>query len=186
MDRLCAPVMSIKNKAVETDVDVYVWDKAPHSVGHVMATDHSPSHNSTAVILSQFPFTERQGGEQSTFTFHPGKGFNRKVSVANTFGYEKRNPNHRYQVAVPDAWRFYNVAAEQRAATYWDWWPTGADETQCSTAVFLSLQAGNVPFPSNAHYSMYLRPDEFDQWMMEDARESSRTGVKMVDPASGK
>jgi hypothetical protein len=159
-------------------VDVYVWDRDVPSVGHVMAT----KHNSHTALISQFPFKDKAHHEEGTLASHlKGTGYNGLASFNDTFRYEGRTPSHRYSVLVPNATSFNATASQQRAATYWNWRPTSADETQCSTAVFLSLKAGGVPFGSDANYtSGLLWPNTFDNWMMEDSKNSVATGVTLL------
>jgi RHS repeat-associated protein len=182
-DSFVSPVApQIKRMAIQVtakSVDVYVWDGetgAPvRSVGHVMATEH----NSKQVILSQFPFKKKQGGEEGCYRL--GQGFNRKVSYDATFKYEDRMPNNRYYVVVPQPSAFYATATQQASRTYWNWDPTTADQTQCSTAVFLSLKAGGVPFGKDAVYSSgTLMPSTFDKWMTEDSANPKTTGVNSI------
>jgi RHS repeat-associated protein len=192
LDSIGLPVASqAKNLALQATgkyVDVYVWDGqsgAPFfgSVGHVMSTEH----NSTGVVLSQFPFKKKTGGAEGTY--RAGMGYNRTISYADTFKEEApRKPSHRYMVLVPTPSEFYKVAGQQRAATYWNWDPTSSDETQCSTAVWLSLEAGKVAFEKGQVYKANggtLMPSTVDGWLLEDSKAPTTTGVKSVDPTSG-
>jgi len=168
---------NLANSVAGKFVDVYVWDRqaSSGSVGHVMSTEH----NSTKVINNQFPFKKKTGGVEGTY--RPGGGYNRTILYSDALKDEGRIPDHQYKVLVPDPSDFYNVAAQQRAATYWNWDPTTPNETQCSTAVFLSLRAGKVNFGSEAKYtSGLLWPNTFDGWMTEDSRNSAVTGITSV------
>ena len=179
----CSQVQQMAQQVVEKKADVYVWDRqagAPlfrQSVGHVMATEHY----SSTVILSQFPFTKKVGGKQATFQTGRGYNHNPPPTYTETFGYEERRPSHMYVVSIPDPSDFYKVAGQQRAATYWQWNPKGPDETECSSAVYLSLKAGQVPFEKGQDYtSGHLWPNTLDDWLTKDSRNTAKTGVTDV------
>jgi hypothetical protein len=146
-------------------------------------------HNSHGVILSEFPFTKKVGGKQATVRVGQGYNHNPPPTFEETFGYEApHKPNHRYMVLVPKPSEFYKVAGQQRAATLWNWDPTSPDETQCSTAVWLSLEAGKVTFEKGQVYKAnggWLMPSTVDEWLLEDSKTPTTTGVKSVDPTSG-
>jgi hypothetical protein len=186
LDSIGFPVAAqAQNRALQLggiDVDVYVWRGqfiAPffgQSVGHVMCT----KHGSREVILSQFPFTQKVGGKEGVYSI-TGFGYNRKEDFVSTFADEKRQPSHEYTVSVPDPTDFNVMAAQQRAAWLWSRSPTRPVETQCSTAVWLSLEAGKVTLEKGQVYkanSGTLWPSTVDDWLEEDAKDTATTGVK--------
>jgi hypothetical protein len=183
LDNIGFPVAAqAKNLALQVTgkyVDVYVWDHALRgyaSVGHVMCTEHG----SRNVILSQFPFIQT-GGKEKEGTYLPGWGLNRTQDFGATFASEKRQPNHEYTILVPDPLDFYATAASQRHASLWDCSPIFPTQTQCSTAVWLSLEAGKVTFEPGQVYSFCggtLLPNTVDEWLEKDSTQSATTGVK--------
>jgi hypothetical protein len=110
------------------DLDVYVWNAKGSSVGHVMVTEH----DSTKVILSQFPANGLPSGRNITLPYK------------DTFAEEGRPESNRFVIHVPDDKAFDNAAAWERAKKDWNWDPN-KKQTQCSTAAWNSLADGGVP-----------------------------------------
>jgi hypothetical protein len=126
--------------------------------------------------LSQFPFKDREFLHEGTFGYPlPGTGYNHMVPFGQTFGYERRPPTHQYVAFVPDYLDFNRVAEQQRYATYWDWMPNDPiDETQCSVAVYLSLQAGGISFQNNGCYTGgTMLPSTFDLYMKRESQSAA-------------
>jgi hypothetical protein len=109
------------------DVDVYIWNAKGTSVGHVMVTEH----DSTQVILSQFPANGLPDGRNITLPFQ------------DTMDAEGRAPNDRFVINVPNDKAFDDAAAWERAKKDWNWDPN-KKQTQCSTAAWNSLADGGV------------------------------------------
>ena len=111
------------------NVDVYVWNAAGASVGHVMITEH----DSQQVILSQFP------------AMSSPSSYNITLNYQETMKSEGRAPSNIFVVDVPNDQAFNDAAAWERAKKEWNWDPTTKQQTQCSTSSWNSLAAGGVP-----------------------------------------
>lgn len=135
------------------NVDVYIWSSAPTklSVGHVMITEH----DSTKVILSQFPANGLLHGRNITLPF------------IDTMAEEKQRPaDYHFIVYVCDDAAFDNAAAIERAKMYWDWDPDYT-ETQCSTAAWNALEQGGVPL--GVHSDRTILPGSMAEFLIQNA-----------------
>jgi hypothetical protein len=124
-------------------LDAYVWkaDLMALSVaGHFMVTEH----NSTNVLVSQFP-TKKDGTEGvfSILSMNP-QGINKKFNYEETFREEKRLPDGVFTVEVGDYNAALKQAALERAKTTWAASPSGPNQTQCSVAGLNVLNAGGA------------------------------------------
>lgn len=120
------------------DVDVYIWSAAitgwhSISVGHVMVTEH----DSTKVILSQFPANGLMQGRNITLPYK------------ETCDDEKRPADYHFVVHVSDDKAFDNSAAWERAKMTWGWDPSDNQQTQCSTAAWNALVDGGLNLGGN-------------------------------------
>jgi RHS repeat-associated protein len=113
-------------------VDVYVWTRKGTSPGHMMLTEH----NSTTVILSQFPHGPFEDVTR-------GNGPNTMFTYGQTYKAEGRDEAARYEVFVDNDAAFDAAADAERAKKEWDWNPDST-QTQCSVAAWNPIAAGGV------------------------------------------
>jgi RHS repeat-associated protein len=121
-------------------IDVYIWNPRiyPLSVGHVMMTEH----NSTRVLTSQFP---EYPGEPSV-----RHGPNIRYPFGATIRAERRLPDVRFVVDVPNDAAFDREVARQVHMPTWDWAPDGCTETHCAFATATALRAGGVDIDNSS------------------------------------
>ncbi len=151
------------------DFRVYTWDwrrlgglcQTPGRVGHVMV--FTPSDNKT--LLSQFPQAFGDPG-------HHSHGTNYLYSYTETVAEEGGPPTWRFRVHIPTANEaaFLAMVSNHVHRTWWDWDPTGDDETNCARAAYAALEAGGVTmirglasgiiFPSTIAYDLLWDCDD--------------------------
>ena len=142
------------------DVDVFIWKQRGTAVGHVMVTEH----NSTQVILSQFPALHAMWSYNSTLTY------------AETIHQEQRQADYVYTVHVDNDAEFNNAAAEEQAMPEWNWNPNEKTQTQCSTAAWNAFGRGGLPFK---HVSGTFLPGRMAD-RLNALIKSGNTSIKLI------
>jgi RHS repeat-associated protein len=165
-------------------VDVYTWRThilqlaMKSRAGHVMMTHHDDTTGPP--LLSQFPCKDHSG-DYGFINKVKMIGYNGTFSFQKTVGYETNHPpSHIFEVSIPGAEvaAFNNAIEVQHNIEYWQSFPNGKNETECSTSVCYALEQARI-LPPGTWTSGLLLPSKFDTLMMGEARRAG-SGVTLL------